>query len=420
MRLLRRLPDGNFELVSFDDDEHTPPYAILSHTWTEREEVTYDEILAGTGTNKRGYAKIRFCGERAAAEGLDYFWVDTCCINKAVSDELSTAINSMFRWYQRAAKCYVYLTDVPVPEEVVDAEAYPISWRQAFRRSRWFTRGWTLQELLAPTSVEFFSQDGDGKRLGSRISLERDIHEITRIPVRALRGLSSEFSVEERMGWAARRRTTKREDKAYCLLGIFGVFLPLIYGEGEAHAMLRLKEEIEKRQKERAVINLQDRTRAREVSPTNLVARAVEHSTVLDVDDDLVDVFPLTRHNVEAALANFANERSGGLDWQHSVVDLLKLLNLRSDARFREWLADTLGVRAGPTGSRRQDNALHDAIVEELAEAELAWVRVMDFRLGGDQCMNCGSSTHWERDCKPQTCGKCTSDSCTACSCFDR
>ena len=95
MRLLKRLPGGDFELISFNDDG-PPPYAILSHTWTEGQEVTYNELLAGTGKDKTGYAKIRFCGGRAAADGLQYFWVDTCCINKSTSDELSTTINSMF------------------------------------------------------------------------------------------------------------------------------------------------------------------------------------------------------------------------------------------------------------------------------------------------------------------------------------
>jgi hypothetical protein len=257
MRLLKSLPgDGGFELSSFSDD-HAPAYAILSHTWMDGQEVTYNELLARTGTGKRGYSKIRFCGERAAADNLAYFWVDTCCIDKATNDELTTAINSMFRWYQCAAKCYVYLEDVSVPEEVTDAEAFRISWIQAFRRSRWFTRGWTLQELLAPASVEFFSRDG--KRLGSRVSLEKDIHEITGIPIEALRGHRlAEFSVETRMGWAARRTTTLKEDKAYCLLGIFGVFLPLIYGEGEDYAILRLKEEIQKRQQGQATKGLQD------------------------------------------------------------------------------------------------------------------------------------------------------------------
>lgn len=246
MRLLKCLPGGGFQLVSFNDDD-VPPYAILSHTWTVDQEVTYNELEAGIGRDKTGYAKISFCGERAAADGLAYFWVDTCCIDKSTSDELSTAINSMFRWYQRAAKCYVYLSDVVVLEEVADAEAFQITWRQAFWRSRWFTRGWTLQELLAPASVEFFSKEG--KRLGSRTSLEQELHQITRIPIRAMRGQDvTKFSIEERMSWAAQRTTTLKEDKVYCLLGIFGVFLSLIYGEGEAYATLRLREEIHKRQ----------------------------------------------------------------------------------------------------------------------------------------------------------------------------
>ncbi|KAF2819856.1 kinesin light chain 1 [Ophiobolus disseminans] len=217
MRLLERLPSGDFKVVSFND-ENPPPYAILSHTWTEGQEVTYNELVAGTGKNKTSYDKLRFCGGRAAADGLHH--------------ELSTAINSMFRWYQRASKCYAYLSDVIVPEE-------------------------TLQELLAPPCVEFFSKNG--KRLGSRISLEQEIHEITKIATGALRGQSlAEFSVEERMSWAAKRTTTLKEDKVYCLLGIFGVFLSLIYGEGEAYATVRLREEIEKRQEGQRTARLHD------------------------------------------------------------------------------------------------------------------------------------------------------------------
>jgi hypothetical protein len=255
MRLLKRKPDGDFELITFNTDD-LPPYAILSHTWTGQE-VTYNELVASTGKDKAGYAKIRFCVERAAADGLEYSWVDTCCIDKSTSDELSTAINSMFRWYQRASKCYVYLSDVLVPDEVTDAQAFRITWMDAFRRSRWFTRGWTLQELLAPPIVEFFSQEG--KRLGTRISLELEIHEVTEISVEILRGQRlSDLSVEERMHWARKRTTTVKEDKAYCLLGIFGVFMPLIYGEGEVHATLRLKEEIQRRQEGQGTESLQD------------------------------------------------------------------------------------------------------------------------------------------------------------------
>lgn len=244
IRLLQRLSGGDLKLTSCDGD-NPPSYAILSHTWAA-EEVTYQELVAGAGKDKKGFDKIRFCIERAAADGLQYSWVDTCCIDKSDNTELNTAINSMFRWYQRATKCYVYLSDVSVSEEISDAQAFPIDWLEQFKRSRWFTRGWTLQELVAPASVEFFSKEG--KMLGSRISLEQDIHQITKIPVGVLRGDTlADCSVDERMSWAAGRTTTVKEDKAYCLLGIFGVFLPLIYGEGEHHANLRLKEEIQKR-----------------------------------------------------------------------------------------------------------------------------------------------------------------------------
>jgi hypothetical protein len=248
--------ERRLELATVETDD-LPPYAILSHTWTDGE-VTYDELVAGTGKNKPGYSKIRFCGDRATADNLQYFWVDTCCIKKSIFQELQKAINSMFRWYQRASKCYVYLSDVQVPGDVIDAQVYPITWQDAFRQSRWFTRGWTLQELLAPSIVEFFS--AEGKRLGTKISLELEIHKFTGVPVEALKGQClSEFSVPERMSWAATRNTSYKEDKVYCLLGIFGVFLIPNYGEGEEYATRRLEDEIRQRSelKERRDMEIQ-------------------------------------------------------------------------------------------------------------------------------------------------------------------
>lgn len=257
MRLLRRLlPNGGFELSSFSDDA-LPKYAILSHTWIEGQEVTYNELLSGGGKEKLGYNKLNFCADQAAADNLQFFWVDTCCIDKSTSDELSTSINSMFRWYQLARKCYVYLTDVSVPDSNALTEAFPTTWQEAFRRSRWFTRGWTLQELLAPSVVEFYCIQG--LRLGDKVSLEKDIHEITKVPIEALRGQAlNTFSVEDRIGWTAGRTTTMKEDKVYCLLGIFGVFLPLIYGEGEQYAKVRLTEEIKRRHKWTTTESLSD------------------------------------------------------------------------------------------------------------------------------------------------------------------
>jgi hypothetical protein len=131
-----------------------PQYAILSHTWGA-EEVTFKDMIDDTGRDKAGYDKIRFCGEQARQHGWQYFWVDTCCIDKSNNTELSEVINSMFRWYRNAATCYVYLSDVPRPAVGSNDQSTKLPWKSAFRQSRWFTRGWTLQELLAPTSVEF-------------------------------------------------------------------------------------------------------------------------------------------------------------------------------------------------------------------------------------------------------------------------
>ncbi|KAL5371228.1 hypothetical protein DPSP01_014386 [Paraphaeosphaeria sporulosa] len=241
MRLLNCLPDGGFGLTSFDDDS-TPPYAILSHTWTEGQEVTYHELLAGTGTKKDGYTKIRFCGERAAKDGLDYFWVDTCCIDTADKAEHSWAIRSMFRWYCSAAKCYVYLSDVSTGSTAAS------SWEPAFRSTRWFKRGWTLQELIGPTTVEFFSQEG--KKLGNKTSLQSLIYKSTGIPPEVLNGAPlSRFSVNERLRWAEGRITKHEEDRAYSLQGILDIELAPVYGEGVAGAFERLRAEVNKLEK---------------------------------------------------------------------------------------------------------------------------------------------------------------------------
>ncbi|KAH6696714.1 heterokaryon incompatibility protein-domain-containing protein [Leptodontidium sp. MPI-SDFR-AT-0119] len=243
MRLLQSDDDGNLSLTEFFED-NMPEYAILSHRWGT-EEVTFRDLIDGTSKAKAGYGKIQFCGEQARRDRLEYFWVDTCCIDKSSSAELSEAINSMFRWYQKAARCYVYLSDVSTGKREASDTSAECTWESAFRASKWFTRGWTLQELLAPRLVEFFSKERN--RLGDKGTLEQQIHEITGIPATALRQYSlSQFDVKERFSWAKSRQTTRGEDKAYSLFGIFDVQMPLLYGEGEAKAFQRLREAIDK------------------------------------------------------------------------------------------------------------------------------------------------------------------------------
>lgn len=222
-----------------DDDEGIPPYAILSHTWQPGQEVSFDDFAKEVERTKSGYDKIQFCQQQTQLDRLSHFWIDTCCINKADPVELQDAINSMFRWYHNAAECYVYLWDVSSKDQPSES-----TWEPAFRRSRWFTRGWTLQELLAPRSIKFFSREGI--QLGDRVTLEAQIHEITGISTSALRGTPLEtFTVDERLAWVKDRKTTRREDKVYSLLGIFGVFLPPNYGEGEEYAFKRFCRELD-------------------------------------------------------------------------------------------------------------------------------------------------------------------------------
>ncbi|RMZ70872.1 beta transducin [Pyrenophora seminiperda CCB06] len=209
-----------------------PKYAILSHTW-EEEEVLFEDIRRATNTkvrSKKGFDKIKYACEQALADGYEYVWIDTCCINKASSAELSEAINSMFRWYAEASICYAYLSGC-----------------------RWFSRGWTLQELLAPDHVHFY--DRNWLYLGSRISLATEVAKITSIHDTILtRGHAMlRLTIAQRMTWASKRATTRLEDSAYCLMGLFEVHMPLIYGEG-AKAFYRLQEAILRRSKDHSIL----------------------------------------------------------------------------------------------------------------------------------------------------------------------
>jgi hypothetical protein len=286
MRLLETIDGCTYKLTSyFVNKSGIPPYAILSHTWEDSQEVTFDDINEDSRSRykrwrasvrmlqrKAGYDKLRFCAKQANRDGLQYFWVDTCCINKSDPRELETAINSMFCWYKNASKCYVYLSDVIVEHQ--SGGGQDPAWQLAFVKSRWFTRGWTLQELLAPAVVEFFSKEG--KCLGNRLKLKEIIHDITNIPAAALAGAPlDEFGVDERLSWASTRQTTREEDEIYSLLGIFDVKLPFIYTEGYDKALRRLLHEI-------------DDLRAASVDPDRRVLLAERSTMPFRRDEDFV------------------------------------------------------------------------------------------------------------------------------------
>jgi hypothetical protein len=241
MRLLHFDALGKLILTNFRG-KPIPPYAILSHRWSDSEILIEDVLNRNYEERKEGCQKLRFCAEQAAKDGLQYFWIDTCCINKWDKDELSRAINSMFQWYRDATRCYVFLSDVSV-SSATDASQRS-SWEASFRKSKWFTRGWTLQELIAPVTVEFFSREGH--HLGDKTLLEQLLHDITDIALAALRNCPLDhFSTSERQQWAKNRTTTEEEDIVYCLLGVLGVSMPTTYGEGKESALRRLQAEVE-------------------------------------------------------------------------------------------------------------------------------------------------------------------------------
>lgn len=230
---LEQVPSyGSNDAESDSTDRIRPPYAILSHKWRQGELSFQDMSSYGEREKRAGWTKLTRCCDRARQDGLNFAWIDTCCINKDSHTELTEAINSMFSWYSDAAVCYLYIDDVGPQLET------------KFELAEIWTRGWCLQELIAPSSLICF--DRDWTVLGHRSDLKDSIASATGIDLNLLAGTRPlyDYSVAQRMSWAARRKTTRPEDRAYSLIGIFDVSMPMIYGEGAEKAFLRLQGEI--------------------------------------------------------------------------------------------------------------------------------------------------------------------------------
>ncbi|KAI1622461.1 heterokaryon incompatibility protein-domain-containing protein [Exophiala viscosa] len=241
-----RLEHGTKLFIPNTSPKQFVKYAILSHRWgDEDQEVSFDDIqLNPFGVeDKLGYKKLEYACRQASTDGYSHIWIDTCCIDKKSSAELSESINSMYSWYENAEQCYAYLEDV---DEVTK-----------MGQSEWFDRGWTLQELIAPKVVVFFSKSWF--RLGERADLSETLSDITKIDVGVLAGTEKVDSVcvARRMSWASKRVTSRPEDIAYCLMGIFNVNMSMLYGEGE-RAFIRLQEEIMKDSDDESIFTATD------------------------------------------------------------------------------------------------------------------------------------------------------------------
>lgn len=269
----------------------TPPpqYSILSHVWTD-EECSFQEFRFPEHTQalieKKGFKKIKACCELSLEQGFQWTWVDTCCIDKSSSAELSESINSMFSWYWSSTVCYAYLEDVdstlttrkvvqgstdpgrrvlqgstdPKRRSEWDSESNDSGSEPVFHYpSRWYSRGWTLQELIAPLKVEFYNCYWT--KIGTKWGLRREISSITGISEADLVYYNPRrSSIAQKMSWASARDTTRVEDKAYSLLGLFGVHLPLLYGEGR-NAFRRLQEELIRTSTDHTIFAWRDRDR---------------------------------------------------------------------------------------------------------------------------------------------------------------
>jgi hypothetical protein len=233
---MRLLNTSTLQLETFSSSKYAPPYAILSHTrGKDQDEVSFEDLkptVPPDQTQKKvGYEKIKMTCQLALDEhDLKYAWIDTCCIDKSSSAELSESINSMFRWYRQAVVCFAFLSDWE-PEDTT------------FAHCKWFTRGWTLQELVASKTIVFYDKTWTAR--GDKSTRGAEIARVSSIGEDVLTGQTqmSDVPVAVRMSWAANRITTREEDIAYSLMGIFDVNMSMLYGEGDK-AFLRLQEEI--------------------------------------------------------------------------------------------------------------------------------------------------------------------------------
>jgi len=359
-----------------------PRYTILSHTWGEGE-ITFEDIKNETQSyiGMTGYAKLDGCCVKSEREGFNYTWIDTCCIDKSSSAELSEAINSMFQWYEKAQVCYAYLADVDGfgsddPEQA----------SSSFRKSRWFTRGWTLQELLAPREVVFLNKDW--KEIGTRKSLSTIIQEITGITADALENplCGSEscphpckgHSVAQKLSWAAKRNTTRQEDRAYSLMGLFDVNMPLLYGEGGEKAFERLQREIMKQSSDDSIFAWSSIAPLR---PGVFIVYARVHSGFIARHLELFAARPVFRVYTAASASVLATTTTTlGVQWlpatllhnltnyEHTkhhlslTAPILSLKDLRGGSKVRLFSRAAQKTKGRDIGFTYEDESVHEIL----------------------------------------------------------
>lgn len=352
--------------ISFEEPKmrKPEPYAILSHTWQDDQEVTYTDVLARKDVkSKKGFDKIRATCNQAKKNGIKYVWIDTCCIDKSSSSELTEAINSMFAWYQDASFCYVYLEDV-INTEMDD-------------RNRWFTRGWTLQELIAPKEANnmiFFNSSW--LPIGTKLKLVEKLSSITKVDIDILlhKTALSSVCIGRRLFWAANRNTTRIEDEAYCLLGILGINMPTIYGE-KHRALYRLQEEIVKYTNDLTVLAWTPHNPSPQVEYCGFFAQTIKDFASCSTLESLTE--PLLTE-IEMSVTNKGIKlRAPEYIWFLKDEKVKYQYALKIDAKYRNGQCDMLGLsmqKIGPSTFLRvryHDHDTFDLVDLDFEENEL-------------------------------------------------
>ncbi|KAI8648415.1 HET domain-containing protein [Fusarium sp. Ph1] len=329
-----RLLEVNLRTLQDFTDETRVSYAILSHRW-EDDEVSFQDLTQGTASQRKGYQKVdNFC-LLAKREGFRYVWIDTCCIDKSSSAELSEAINSMYRWYQQADTCYAYLSDCSY-----EGVSRPGSTQ--FQESQWFTRGWTLQELIAPAEVVFLS--AEWREFGTRRRLCVQVSNITKIDEGVLRNpeFLDSFCAAKKLSWAATRKTTKLEDQAYSLMGLFDVNMPLLYGEGNK-AFLRLQTEILRTSNDQSLFAWIENPGNAPDNPSSLSSLLT--TSLLDFEG--CHTIQYRSRDIDPSVAEFPQEVVGGyiklkalsVPFDHSFTSMGTTTTSESHQQYPSWLA---------------------------------------------------------------------------------
>ncbi|KAF5368517.1 hypothetical protein D9758_002462 [Tetrapyrgos nigripes] len=344
---MRLLNTETLQLHEFYSD--IPTYAILSHTWGS-EEVTFQDMQnPQAAERKAGYAKVLGACGHARKYNFKWIWIDSCCINKESSAELSEVINSMYGYYGDSEVCYVYLSDASSVEDPRDVQS-------GFRKSRWFKRGWTLQELLSPRYVVFLGKDWE--EIGTRWSLRDAISALTRIPSRVFEdGDMTRYSIAQKMSWAAFRETTRPEDQAYCLMGLFGVNMPPLYGEGPVNAFMRLQQEIIKVSDDRSIFAMSGEVVASETDTIDEISSYSFANNGLHIHLPLEEVPYLPADDGEGPVFLASLHCRSQIDGCYLSIYLRKI-NGRRYVRCR---ADKLALTFAPPAP----NSLQDLIVKE-------------------------------------------------------